>query len=271
VRAGAALALASGLAGALPACSTEPVASSAAAYHEALTTDGGYPASADACARLPDARVRGDCLLAAMERWQTLEPALCDGLEDPVWADECRFQLAERTRAAGDLAAGLAICETTRFRRSCAWHLVQDEAEAAADEDLPTAEHRIAALSTSAAMPDAPVQFWLVRFREGSARGQVLDEADCAGLRDPRSCEQAVWAWARAMLDELGKRDPTRLCETPAGRRIRNTEGVPAWAPGPISTAAEARWAAERCGAGAPPPPERRHGSPGGAPLGRRR
>jgi hypothetical protein len=243
------------------ACAPEPVVQSADAYHEALTTDGGYPASAAACARLPTARVRGDCLLASMERWESLEPALCAGLEDPLWADECRFQLAERQRAAGDLAAGLATCERTRFRRSCAWHLVQDEAESAADEELATAEARIPALMTSRAIPDAPLQFWLVRFREGSARGQVLDEAACGALLDPQSCEQAVWAWVRAMLDELGKRDPARLCDRPLGERVHNVEGEPAWRPGPIATGAEQRWVHERCAAGALPPPERRHGS----------
>lgn len=248
------------------ACAPDPVVQSAEAYHEALTTDGGYVVSAAACARLPTPRVRGDCILAAMERWETLDPALCAGLEDSLWADECRFQLAERQRAAGDLAAALSMCEQTRFRRSCAWHLVQDEAEAAVDEDLRSAEARIPALATSRVIPDAPVQFWLIRFREGSARGQVLDEAGCGTLRDARSCEQAVWAWVRAMLDELGRRDPARLCALPDGERVRNVDGEPAWAAGPITVGAEANWVAERCGSGAPPPPERRHGSAGGPP-----
>jgi len=243
------------------ACTHEPVVRSADAYHEALTTDGGYGVSAAACARLPTPRVRGDCLVASMERWESLDPALCAGLEDALWADECRFQLAERQRAAGDLAAGLATCEQTRFRRSCAWHLVQDEAEAAADDDLPTAEVRIPALATSRAVPDAPLQFWLIRFREGSARGQVLDEAACDALVDVRSCEQAVWAWVRAMLDELGKRDPARLCARPLGDRVHNVDGEPAWRAGPIAVEAEQRWVHERCGAEAQPPPMRRHGS----------
>ncbi len=235
-------------------CEAAPPDAGAAAYHRALTTDGGYADAAEACREIDDAHVRGDCLLAVMERWAHLDPASCDALVDAVWADECRFQLAERQAAAGDLTTALATCEGTRFRRSCAWHLLQDEAEAAAHGAPAVAEARLAAFSTSRSIPDAPHQFWKIWFRARSAAGVSLDEALCDELAAPAPCARAVDAYVRAMLDELGRRDPARLCAAPRGQRVLTQEG-PAWRLGPLAGAAEDRWVRERCGAGAPPPP----------------
>lgn len=242
------------LALALMGCGDPPPDAGASAYHRALKSDAGYAAAAAACQDIADERVRGDCLLAVMERWEHLDPASCDALTDPVWADECRFQLAERQRAAGKLAIAIQTCEGTRFRRSCAWHLLQDEAQAAATEDAAAAEERLAPFRASRSIPDAPLQFWKMWFRERSADDHALDEAVCAGLAAPRACERAVDAYVRGMLDELGRRDPQRLCRQERGLRAR-TGGGPAWRMGPIAGAAEDRWVHERCGDGAPPPP----------------
>lgn len=234
-------------------------------YRAALVEADAYGPAAALCADIGDRGARGDCLIAVMERFQRLEIADCDAIRDGLWHDECVFALAERARAHGDLDRGLELCLQGRFARSCSWHLLQDEVEASLEDPPKAAELRIAAFAHARRIPDAAVQFWMIRFRERSAAGHPLDEADCEGLKDSRSCEAAVIGYVRQILDAVGNANREQTCNAARGERVKVGQ-APAWAAGPVALRAEDDWVRMRCAEGAkrlpgdepPMPPPRR-------------
>ena len=224
-------------------------------YRQAVALAPDYAVARPLCDQMVDADGRADCQMAVMERFDRLEPADCETVERGLWVDECYFQMAERRRAAGDLAGALATCERIRFARFCDWHLLQDEVEASIDEAPAAVEARLAPFVGLRALPDAAVQLWVIRFRERAGRDHILDERDCDGLKAPGPCQKAVNAHVRSILDSLGRAHKDQLCDKPLGQRARLGDG-PAWLLGPLTEAAESRWVFERCrvDAQAPPP-----------------
>lgn len=123
-------------------------------------------------------------------------------------------------------------------------------AEASLDEDAALAEGRLGPFSVSRPVPDAAIQFWMIRFREQVAAGRPIDEQDCAALQDPPSCERAVWASVKGLLDLRGRAGLNQACAAELGQRVTH-KGAPSWRRGPLADGAEARWVADRCERGA--------------------
>ena len=209
--------------------------------------------------RIRDPATRGDCEVATMERWESLDANDCRAIaqgppELVLWRDECMFQLAERLRAAGELDRALETCMDTRFSRQCSWHLVQDEAEASLAEAPTVAEARIARFAQAGRIPDAALQFWSIRLRSSAAAGALPDEAACAGLADPAPCQEAVRRYVRLVLDTRLRGDRALACgqvEAASGTVMQR----PAWADGPLAAAAALEWHVAHCGRrpGVPP------------------
>ena len=224
----------------------------AEAYRTALVVAPTFAEAKAACDDVADPRTRGDCQVTITERFERLDPADCGHVTDPVWLDECRFLLAERVGKTGDLPLALAVCNESRFRRFCAWHLLQD----AVDETLPLpaseAEAVLEGFGGIDALKDAPFQFWRIRWRELAGRGTPADERDCQGLVHQVGCEQALSRHIWELLETVSKRDRSAVCATARGQRVMH-RGEPSWRTGPLTTSAEASWEVERCPPGGAP------------------
>ena len=231
------------LLGALASCHPR---SNAQWYTRALSDETSFEDARSDCRHVSEPTARDDCLLAVLEQYHRLAETDCAELQVMKWREECLFQLAERQNASGDLALGLATCNRSRYARPCSWHLVQDEVEASLGDAPSVAEPRIDKFKGVRSLPDAPLQFWLIRFREQSAAGKPIDEADCDGLRDPIACRNAVQEHIQQVLDTMSGKALQTVCRAAPGERVK-TAGKPAWAMGPIATATDARWAGEHC------------------------
>ncbi len=228
----------------LAGCTVEP--SDVEAYRTALVSADTFAQARTACAGIADPQTRGDCQVTVTERFERMNEADCDHVTDRVWLDECRFLLAERVGKTGDIQTALAICNQSRFRRHCSWHLVQDGVESTLDLPAAEAEQILEDYGRFDALKDAPFQFWRIRWREWSGSGRSADESDCQGLRHQGACEDALARHVRDMLDTVARRDAQKACASPRGERVRN-RGIPSWLLGPITTHAEAQWESERC------------------------
>lgn len=217
------------------------------AYREALVTAPTFAEARAACATISDPVTRGDCAVTITERFERLDPSDCAHVTDPVWLDECRFLLAERVGKTGDIQSALTICNQSRFRRHCSWHLLQDGVDDTMALSAAEAEAVLEEFGRFDALKDAPFQFWRIRWREWAGLGRSADERDCAGLRHQRGCEEALSRHVREMLRTVSRADPRRVCTLPRGERVQN-RGTPGWVLGPLTTQAEAQWEAEWCG-----------------------
>mgnify|MGYP000312211730 CR=1 FL=1 len=227
-------------------CASPPT--EAEAYARALSSAPNYATARASCDHIADPSVRGDCQVTITERFARLDPADCDTVDGEVWQDECRFLMAERIGRTGDLDAALATCVTSRFRRHCAWHLLQDAAENTLHKPHAVAEQVLHGFMEVQALPDAPNQFWRIRWRELAGEGQTLDEAGCSGLLSEPGCRDALDRHVFDMLQVVARRDRAGICGKPAGQRVLHS-GQPAWTLGPLTAAAEARWVTEHCSA----------------------
>jgi hypothetical protein len=229
---------------AMVGCSSPPT--DAESYRAALVSAESFDAAKQACAQIQVPQTLGDCQVTITERFERLDPADCNHVTDPVWLDECRFLLAERVGQTGDIKGALAICNQSRFRRHCSWHLLQDGVDATLELSAPEAEAVLEDFGRFEALKDAPFQFWRIRWREWAGHGKVADEADCTGLRHEQGCRDALARHVREMLNTLSRRDATAICALPAGRRVLN-RGEPVWKLGPLTAEAERQWEQERC------------------------
>lgn len=251
--------------GALLGCGSPPT--DAERYTHALSDAGSYADSARSCAGIGHETTRFDCTLAVLERWNRLEDADCEAIDDARLQDECRFQLAERRFRAGDLDGAIATCEATRFRRPCSWHLVRDTAEASVDLPMAQAEADVKRFANASAIPDAGKQYWMVYARTRIGRRQVVDEAECETLQEPESCRDAFFHLVLDLLRETAGTRIEQMCHTPFGQRIV-LGGQPVWKAGPIVRRAEGLWEERHCTPqhppkGVPPPePPPKPGSP---------
>ena len=216
------------------------------AYAMALMGTDGYAASLIHCDRINSAELQDDCRVALMEVWARLEPSDCEIVESTVWRDECIFLLGERQWQNGDLDGGLRTCEQSRFRRNCAWHLIQDEVQASLEMTAVEAEQRISGFVNARAVPDAGMQFWTIRFREQAGLGRVLDASDCEQLSEPIACRAAVERHVLTILDSQSTRDLPSVCAAEVGQRA-TLNGQPAWLMDAVTQQAEALWVRTRC------------------------
>ncbi len=235
-------------------CASGP--SDADAYRNALVTAETFAAARTACSGIQEAAARGDCQVTITERFERLDPADCAHVTDPMWLDECRFLLAERVGKTGNIERAIAICNQSRFRRHCSWHLLQDGVEATLEVSPREAEAVLELFGQVDALKDAPFQFWRIRWREWGGAGRSADEMDCEGLRHQRGCEEALSRHVREMLHRVSRTDPRRMCALPRGERVRNRD-TPGWILGPLTTRAEMEWEAEWCAGAAPVESER--------------
>ncbi|RME22927.1 MAG: hypothetical protein D6798_14595 [Deltaproteobacteria bacterium] len=226
--------------------------SDATLYVAALSEDDRYERARAHCARIIDVDARGDCLVAIMERFDRLDAGECLALAEAepelaLWRDECVFQLAERLRARQRIEDALRLCLETRFSRECSWHLVRDEAEASIDEAPAIAELRLARFTGARRLPDAGLQFWMIRFRAQAARGVLPDERVCGQIVEPEACIEAFRRHIRQSLATLQRVHEDRACADDAD--VPDTlSPEPGWADGPIARATVAGWRARHCG-----------------------
>lgn len=221
-------------------------------YAWALTQARSYERARSACVGIVAPHARGDCLVAAMERFGTLDAEECRAVQQAepsmsLWRDECMFQLAERQRARGNVDGALQLCLDTRFSRECAWHLVQDEAEASLSEDPTLAELRLARFDGAQRIPDAPLQFWTIRYRTQAAAGETPDEATCLELSNPGPCHEALRRHVRLVLDARLRSDPDMPCR-PAAEQAATVSTGAAWVHGPVAAGAVLDWQHRHCG-----------------------
>ena len=225
-------------------CGTPPT--DAERYRAALVSAPTFEAAQDACAAIVDPATRGDCQVTITERFERLDPSDCDHVTGPVWLDECRFLLAERLGGAGRLDQAIEMCAQSRFRRYCAWHLVQDAVDATLDLPAAEAEAVLLGFENIPALPDASLQFWRIRWREWAGHGRTADETTCRGLDSQRGCEEALARHVRQLLDAVAKTDLAGTCARPRGERVEN-RGAAGWVMGPLTTAVESEWEVQRC------------------------
>lgn len=206
------------------------------------------------CAQLGDTDAAGLCALSVMERGAGLQGEDCLTLTQPLWADECRFRLAEKQAERGDLNGGIHTCMGTRFGRECSFHLVRAQAQASAAESAVQAAARLPSVSGSVFTPDYARLFWRERFRAAQGAGRPADAGDCAAAAQPQPC---LDAWSELWSAALKALTPQRLCERlAAGQAVLTlSDEVPAFVPLPE----EAQRLAQSCeanpsGLGGSPP-----------------
>lgn len=227
------------------ACAAPP--SDAVLYHRAVVTAESFEIARDVCSQIRSPATRSDCAVTITERFDRRDEAACDHVDSPVWKDECTFLLAERLGAAGSTSEALTICVQSRFRRHCAWHLLQDAVEASVSSEDAEAERQIALFRGIDALPDVAFQFWRIRWTEQPEANLPIDERRCAGLRSQAPCESALQRYVQEQLEAAARLDRSRLCSTARGERVR-FRGVPKWRRGPLTDEAEAAWESRACG-----------------------
>ena len=152
------------------------------------------------CRTLTDPTQLGQCGVQVLDRKEDLGEGDCVALGQGVWLDECRFNVAERLAARGEVAAASEICDRIRFSRPCNFHLVREQARLSVDEAPTIAEARVALFATASIAPDAGRLFWGERFRSTQLLGRPADVATCASLTNPAPCHEAFDSmWDRAV------------------------------------------------------------------------
>ena len=215
-------------------------------YSRALVASADYETARHECRQIAEPSLAGDCLVASMERWQALGAEDCAAIASALWQDECFFLLAERQWKGGMQTEGLGTCRKTRFARACTWHLIQDEAEAAAAEAPEVAEARLLPFIESGAAPDAGMHFWKLWLRARSVDGTAVDERDCDQLKHSRPCREAVGRYVHEVLEASARQDRDGVCSAAPGQRVL-MRGHVAWSPGPLVEVAEQQWVDRYC------------------------
>ena len=229
----------------LPTACTRLPTSDAARYTAALSSPDGYTAAAPLCLAITAAPLRGDCLVALMERWNHLDAEACRAISDPLWRDECNFTLSERLWAAGHHEEALSHCHGTRFVRQCGYHLLQREVEAAtdADEPAPVAEARLEPFfQYTTRVPDAGLHFWSLWFRRKARLDRPVDAQDCSELASPRPCRAGLDRYLHEVLSAQA-----------ASQEDRCGEALPAgWVESTAIRVSVTHWQAQHCAPSAP-------------------
>ncbi len=225
----------------LVACGSGGDGSSGQRYLAALDPTVALDAALAGCAALPTLDAQGDCATAAVEARGAITDDACEGVPPGLWHDECRFMLAERQRAAGDLGRGLATCGAQRFGRECTFHLIRSEAWDVHDGTASQALERVARLGDLPLARDAERLFWREWHHKGLVEGLQVDPARCDVLADPGPCRSATGELFRDAAAALGW---ARVCARIAdGRPPLSRGGQASFAPSPERDG----WLAQEC------------------------
>ncbi len=133
------------------------------------------------CVAIRTEPARSDCLAAATEALGR-PIADCADIKVDHWAQECRFQYAERTALTGDLADAFAACDgTPEYGRECSYHLIRQASHRVVDKspDKITDPFGGADFARLTRAPDAERLFWKAYFRERLANGVLIDPTGC--------------------------------------------------------------------------------------------
>jgi hypothetical protein len=119
---------------------------------------------------------------------------LCQAIGDPLWSDECRFQVAER-QAASDMDRGVETCHTTRFARECSFHLIRERARRSPDPG--DASRAVLGLEGIRRAPDASALFWQEWLKDSRVHGVALGPERCEAV------DAAARSDCRVALDKV--------------------------------------------------------------------
>ncbi len=217
--------------GLLVACGTAGVGSSGEHYLIALDAAVPLDVALAGCQRLSSQDARGDCATAAVEVRGAITDDACEPVPAGIWHDECRFMLAERQRAAGQLAVGLVTCGGQRFGRECTFHLIRSEAWAVRDQPATEAATRLGALADLPFARDAERLFWREWHHRGLVEGRPVDPGRCEGLPDTDACRGVVGELFR---DAAAARGWSEVCaRVAAGRPPLSRRGEPSYVSSP--------------------------------------
>ena len=209
---------------------------------EALSA-ADHAVAALACGRLSD--VEADrCRVSVAALHHRDEAADCAAVVDPLWRDECDFQLAERFAVSGRAAEAVALCAGTRFVRECSYHLLREVARSTVGRSPLEAATALDPWRDLPTVRDAPRLFWKAWFREGRAAGGVVSPVGCPDAE----CEGAARETLFESLRALHRADPVGFCAAPPG-------SPPGWADAAMVASWAAHWSADTCARDAAAPP----------------
>ena len=222
------------------ACGSPASPPPAQALSTALAAVRARPRAAlEACAAVDDPRWRGDCLIAAVERLAARDEAaaatLCEAVPRPEEADECWFQLAERSGAARRCGQAGRFAEDCRLHAWVAGMAAWLPARPSADPAVPApAWANEVAESAAIAAKDAGFDAqderpWTALFRHIHARADRPDPRLCGdfeAMGRAATCQAAGQATFRDLL--LYRRD-TGALDCAAAREEARLYADPAW------------------------------------------
>ena len=164
-------------------------------------------------------------MTAVLAEHQVDEAQACWEISEPLWGDECRFQVAER-QAERDFGLAVQTCGQTRFGRECSFHLVRQLARQAAEPEQ--AEAVASKLGDIPRAPDAQQLFWNEWLKDQRVRGRALSAERCASLGASAKafCTDALELQVRKLAADLPSE---RVCaEIDQGVLLRFDSGEPA-------------------------------------------
>ena len=174
---------------------------------QALDSSVALRTAVRGCEQIQAQDAQGDCLSAAIELREGTTWDDCQGIESDRWRSEWVFVLAERL-GARDVPGGILACEESGYVRECLFHLIQDQAEAVAAEDLPPAEAEASLTPFFGVkrVPDASTLFWKewVRYRVRTM-DLAVPLSVCDGLKDVDGCKAGHSKARRTMLRGVPK------------------------------------------------------------------
>ncbi|MCP4807335.1 MAG: hypothetical protein GY913_32415 [Proteobacteria bacterium] len=164
--------------------------SEAERFAAAVDPEVALQAALDGCAELQPGRA-GECATAALESRSAMSLEACRELSEPLWQDECTFQLAEQL-AETDLRAGIETCHASQFARECSFHLIRAQARTLASSEPTAAEAGVGNLHDIPRAPDASVLFYEEWHLASRKAGIDASYARCSPLLDERPCVEGL-------------------------------------------------------------------------------
>lgn len=198
------------------------------------------------CVAIPAEPARSDCLATISERHDR-PVADCAEIGVDHWAQECRFQFAERAAAAGKLDEAFAACDgTPEFGRECSYHLIRQVSRRVLDKSPAEVGDPFAGTGDYGKLqraPDALRLFWKGYFRERLANNVLIDPTGC---RD-KACIAGARDEMNFHLPAVKRATPDFCTADPA------TLGSTVWAHNELTNGWVAEWRVQPCILGAGP------------------
>ncbi len=206
----------------LAACANSP-ADDIGTYARLVGLESPQPADLEACGRLADPNLAGDCALALSQRVAAQEKTSlsewCDEVPAGVWRYECWFQAAELERRRGREAEAAENCRSSGpFLNDCAQHLWQTRVHRLIQSNgkapdfvgkLARAEQLYGEWAPHLAeTSDLETRFWNKYYQNGFESAGRIDLAWCDGLPEahaPRCLTAARDLVIREMAPNLDR------------------------------------------------------------------